>query len=395
MKKKIRQVFKQTEIFFYNQIWFPKDTWQGYFFRYGIAFTLASLLTPLTFLFLKQQLQPILILSAVLAISLSTLLGNLSSGILLTVFSLLFLLIRSYFEATPISQAAISLIELLAVGTLLSFLIPYLKKVSLIKEFNKREREYEKQIIVLTAQKRKAEEESKVREEFISIASHELKTPLTTTLLKLQTALHNVRNVTLANFSVQNLLGMLESAEQQAQRLSKIINNLLNVSLMRTGRLELEFEECDLREITGEVIERFSEKAEKENSPLSFNATEEPVNGVFDRVRIEQVVTNLISNAMKYGGGKPIEIKLTKNSRTAQITVKDYGIGITREQINRIFNLFERGVQGNTYKGLGIGLYITSQIIKAHHGRVMVTSKENHGSEFTVELPLKPTGAKA
>lgn len=395
MKKKIIQAWQQTVIFFYNQTFFPQDTLHGHLFRYGSAVILTCLLIPLTFLFPNLPLLPVLLLTALFAITLGTLLGNLQSGILLTVFSLLFLLIRAYYERFPIVLTASTMVELLALGSLLSFTIPYLKKISLIKEFNKREREYEKQIILLTQQKRKAEEDSKMREEFISIASHELKTPLTTTLLKLQTALHNVRNVTLANFSVQNLLGMLESAEQQAQRLSKIINNLLNVSLMRTGRLELEFEECDLREITGEVIERFSEKAEKENSPLSFNATEEPINGVFDRVRIEQVVTNLISNAMKYGGGKPIEIKLTKNSRTAQITVKDYGIGITREQINRIFNLFERGVQGNTYKGLGIGLYITSQIIKAHHGRVMVTSKENHGSEFTVELPLKPAGSKA
>ena len=126
----------------------------------------------------------------------------------------------------------------------------YSKKIDQLAKFNEKEKEYLKQVARFAAENERLKMEIRARDEFLSIASHELKTPLTATLLKLQVALHNIRNTSLANFSVQNLMDMLLSSEQQTQRLSKMIGDLLNVSLMRTGRLELDMESGDLSQIT-------------------------------------------------------------------------------------------------------------------------------------------------
>lgn len=259
--------------------------------------------------------------------------------------------------------------------------------MSLIREFNRKEKNYLTQVKNLTEENLKSQKEIKVRDEFLSIASHELKTPLTSTLLKLQIALNNIKNVSLADFSVQKLLEMLESAEQQTQRLSRMINDLLNVSIIRTGRLDLEFEETDLSQIVKDVAGSFSERAEKEGYKVRVEA-EDKIKAVIDKVRVSQVVTNLISNALKYGLGNPISVKAYKYSSIGKIIIEDHGIGIPTNQQDKIFSLFER-VHNNNYTGLGIGLYISSQIVKAHKGKIDVQSKPGKGSIFTVELPLK------
>ncbi len=206
-------------------------------------------------------------------------------------------------------------------------------------------------------------------------------------LLQLQTALHNIRNVSLANFSVEKLLKMLESAEQQTNRISKMINDLLNVSLITTRKLDLELREVDLSKLTKEVVESFSERLEHEGYKLKLDADSSVV-GKWDKIRIEQAVSNLLSNAIKYGDRKPIEVKVTNHNETAKISVVDHGIGIPTEHRENIFALFERAPPQDKYKGLGVGLYITNQIVKAHHGNIRVDSRENKGSTFTIELPL-------
>lgn len=293
-------------------------------------------------------------------------------------------------DLIDITQPAfvIPLIEFYLEGIFVSYIIDFLRKTDLVNQANRKMSEQDKKIGTLRGQVTSLQSEIKSRDEFLSIASHELKTPLTSMLLQLQTALHNIRNVSLANFSVENLLKMLESAESQTTRLSKMINDLLNISLMTTRKLELDLEEVDLSELTKNVIGNFSEKLSKEGQSLSFEP-EEKIIGQMDKVRVEQVVTNLISNAIKYGNKKPIEIRVTNSGLTGKIVVKDQGIGIPKDRRNKIFSLFERAAPANKYEGLGVGLYITNQIVKAHQGRIRVESRENEGSTFTVELPLR------
>jgi signal transduction histidine kinase len=207
-------------------------------------------------------------------------------------------------------------------------------------------------------------------------------------LLRLQSILHNIRHVSLAKFSVENLLKGLETAEQQSHRLSRMINDLLNISLITTGKFNLERERTNLADLVKEVVSEFSEKLEADGYYLELK-TDEPVICYVDKLRIEQVISNLLSNAVKYGNQKPIEIKVEKNSHNAKISVKDHGIGIHKSNANRLFMLFERGVADDYKKGLGVGLYIANQIIKAHKGTIKVKSRPNFGSEFTLELPLR------
>ncbi|KKQ14801.1 MAG: Sensory box histidine kinase [Candidatus Daviesbacteria bacterium GW2011_GWA1_36_8] len=232
-----------------------------------------------------------------------------------------------------------------------------------------------------------AQSEIKLRDEFLSMASHELKTPLTSMLLQIQSALHNIKNVSLANFSVANLLKMLESVETQTERLSKMINDLLNVSLITTGKLELEKENFDLSKTVREVVNRFVEKLEKEGYTLSLEADKE-ILGNWDKLRIEQVITNLLTNAIKYGDKKPIEVRVINFNKSGKIHVKDQGIGIPAELQKKIFEKFERAVTSSQFQGSGLGLYITNQIVKAHNGKVHLKSREGKGSTFIVELPV-------
>jgi signal transduction histidine kinase len=277
-----------------------------------------------------------------LAICLSSFVGTFTSGFLLTGFATSTLIL--FFQPTLLSlQSSIEILSFIATGIVISVIIHRCKRADLGNEFARREHEYKKTISQLTQEKLEAIKEIRVRDEFISIASHELKTPLTTTLLKLQTALHNVRHVTLANFSVQNLLDMLESAELQSKRLAKMINDLLNVSIIRTGRLELEREECDVVVIAKEVVNRFAEKAEKEGVELRVDA-KGTIPAFCDKVRLEQVISNLISNAIKYGKAKPIDVFVWKSGNVAKISIKDRGIGISPDKREKVFNLFERAV---------------------------------------------------
>jgi PAS domain S-box-containing protein len=224
-------------------------------------------------------------------------------------------------------------------------------------------------------------EESKqavlARDEFLSIASHELRTPLTALKLRLQAVLHS-RDLS------EKAERRVESAVRQTERLERLIDNLLDVSRITTGHLELEPEEFDLAEMAQEVAERFREQAA--GVALSFEASE-PVLGCWDRLRLEQVVSNLLANALKYGEGKPVLVRVSAQPSSAVVSVADHGIGIAPQDLSRIFNQFERVLGRRTFGGLGMGLYIARQIAQAHGGRIEVDSAQNRGSNFRVVLP--------
>lgn len=225
------------------------------------------------------------------------------------------------------------------------------------------------------------------RDEFLSIASHELKTPLTSMLLQLQSVLHSMKSQSLATFSIDKTMQMLESTIGQSKRLSKLVNDLLNISLITTGRLELERERTNLTQVTKDVIVRLEDAAKKSGSSIGFEVKGSVV-GKWDKIRIEQAVTNLIANAIKYGGGRDIDVVVEKVNNKAVLSVADTGAGISKNQQERIFNRFQRGDVSPSIQGLGVGLYLVSEIVKAHGGEIKVESKLGQGSTFYLSLPI-------
>ncbi|PTL83264.1 ATP-binding protein [Vitiosangium sp. GDMCC 1.1324] len=232
---------------------------------------------------------------------------------------------------------------------------------------------------------REAKEAIQVRDEFLSVASHELKTPLTPLRLKLHTLRQSARRQAEA-VNRDTLLSHLDVAERQVSRLSRLIDSLLDVSRIGAGKLELDWEEVNLAEVVREVVNRFDPQALKAECPVTVWAPR-PVIGRWDRLRLEQVVTNLLTNALKYGAGKPVELSVSEEAGHAVLLVHDHGIGIEAGNLSRIFDRFERAVSERHYGGLGLGLYITRKIVEALGGTIHAQSTPGEGSTFVVTLP--------
>jgi signal transduction histidine kinase/DNA-binding response OmpR family regulator len=233
---------------------------------------------------------------------------------------------------------------------------------------------------------REAQEAILARDEFLSIASHELKTPLTSLQLQVQTLIRAAQKGSAAKLTPERLTGKLQLADQQTERLANLINELLDVSRIRSGRIDMRLEELDVTEIVHTVVVRFEEQLLQAGSNLRL-ACDNQALVCADRSRLEQVVTNLLSNAIKYGAGKAIEIRVTQDAENVQMAVRDEGIGIAPEHLERIFVRFERAVSSDNYGGLGLGLYIVRQIVEALGGTIRVVSALGTGSTFTVMLP--------
>lgn len=233
-----------------------------------------------------------------------------------------------------------------------------------------------------------AEEAARVRQDFLSIAGHELKTPLTSVLLNLRSLEKALRTGPLA--SDARLTAKWDSLARQIGRLEGLVDQLLDVSRITAGKLVLAPEPLDLVQVAREVAERFSAGAE--GSAIEVRARS-PAPGEWDRLRIEQILTNLLSNAVKYGEGRPIsiEVAITESGvvRQASFEVRDRGIGIPPDEIGRIFGRFERGASERDYGGLGLGLWIVRQMVDAMGGTIAVESTPGLGSTFTVRLPCR------
>jgi PAS domain S-box-containing protein len=227
-----------------------------------------------------------------------------------------------------------------------------------------------------------------LRDEFLSVASHELRTPVTSLQLAVQSAL----TVGLTADAPQDFLRQaLESAERQTRRLGRLVDALLDVSRIEAGRLELNREPTDLAQLAREVVRVLAEDLRRAGCEVVLDVPAELI-GYWDRARLEQVMTNLLSNAFKYGAGRPIDVIVAGAGEVARLTVRDRGIGVPEGEHGRIFERFERAVSARHYGGLGLGLYIVRRIVDAHGGRAMVTSPEGGGAAFTVELPIAEPG---
>jgi signal transduction histidine kinase len=222
-----------------------------------------------------------------------------------------------------------------------------------------------------------ADEAIRLRDEFLVVAAHELKTPLTALQLQLG-----------ALGRAQGDLRKLEVANRQTRRLGALVENLLDVSRISEGRLKLEPEDVLLHEAVKDVLERCHEEALRVGSEVTLNIQAQP-DGCWDRLRIEQVISNLLSNAFKYGRGQPIAVTVAREGNNALLVVEDHGIGVSPDKLETIFGRFERGVPVKAYGGLGLGLYIARQIVEAHCGKVSVQSVLGEGATFRVELPAR------
>jgi PAS domain S-box-containing protein len=226
----------------------------------------------------------------------------------------------------------------------------------------------------------------RVREEFLMIASHELRTPLTSLLLQLGALRAMVERE--VDPTVDSRCGKgVRAAYRQAQRLAKLTDTLLDVSRL-SGHIRLELEEFDLTGAAREIVERWSEEADIVGCELRFHENGPSV-GLWDSLRIEQALVNLLSNATKYGPGKPIDITIETTPDSLCLTVEDRGMGIGAEDAERIFQLFERAVSSKHYGGLGLGLFITRQIVEACGGTIEVASQVGQGSVFRMWLPVR------
>jgi PAS domain S-box-containing protein len=231
-----------------------------------------------------------------------------------------------------------------------------------------------------------------VRDTFLSVASHELKTPLTPMALRLQGITRVLAQQPDSPF-VQQVRVYTQGAKRQIDKLAALVNDLLDVSRITSGRFRMELEPTDLALIARDVVTRFEPEAERAGSSLELKA---PLSlpARTARLRIEQVFTNLVDNAIKYGAGKPVFIVLEAHGERARFAVHDQGIGIPPEHHARIFERFERAVSERNYGGLGLGLYISRTIVETLGGAIRVRSEPGKGATFTVEVPLQQGAAR-
>ena len=227
----------------------------------------------------------------------------------------------------------------------------------------------------------------RMRDDFMSIVSHEVRTPLNGLILETQLRKMHLARDNASAFTLDKMKAMVERDERQIQSLIRLIEDMLDVSRIRTGKLSIRPSEFDLSAAVGNLLESFAAQISAVGSSVNYRS-EQPVVGQWDEFRIEQVVSNLLTNALRYGAKKPIDVSVYTRSAWAVIEVSDQGIGISEENQQRIFHQFERIAGSHVVTGLGLGLYISEQIVAAHDGQISVHSALGEGATFRVCLPL-------
>lgn len=253
-------------------------------------------------------------------------------------------------------------------------------------------RKQEELVAQLQVTQRELERAVRMRDDFMSMVSHELRTPLNTLYLEAQLRQLHVSKGNLAAFTADRLPAMIERDQRQIRNMVRLIDDMLDVTRMRKDALSIQPKPTDLAQLARAVVENLRQQAEAAGSEISLQAPAE-LPGVWDEFRIEQVLTNLLTNALRYGGGQPVAMVVERIGAgadgVARISVRDRGIGIALEDQARIFEQFERTEHSRKHAaGLGLGLYITRQIVSLHGGRIGVASEPGEGSTFSVELPL-------
>jgi signal transduction histidine kinase len=221
----------------------------------------------------------------------------------------------------------------------------------------------------------------RLRDEFLLIAGHELRTPLAVLMLQHQSLAQASDAMTISKVREK-----AKKLVDQGDRLGRLIEELLDVSRISAGQLTLGREEIDLAKLVEDIVERMTDDPRRRSA---VRVVAESATGHWDRGRLDQVVTNLVSNAFKYGSGEQIDVRVAREDRHAVLSVRDRGIGIAVADQGRIFDRFERAVSPRSFGGLGLGLWIVRQLVVAHGGTIAVDSTPGNGSTFTVRLPIE------
>jgi signal transduction histidine kinase len=225
-----------------------------------------------------------------------------------------------------------------------------------------------------------------MRDEFMSMVVHELRTPLSVLAMEVRVRQHQIAADNVGFFATENLSKMFERDQRQVRSLTRLIDDMLDVSQIQHGKLSIRRARCDLTAMLRRVVAEVS--GQSGDVPITLTADCVDLAGEWDEFRLEQVVINLLTNALRYGGGKPISVELVQLPGAAAIRVSDRGIGIAPEDRARVFEQFVRVGDRMRTPGLGLGLYITKQLVEAHGGTISVDSTLGEGSTFTVALPI-------
>jgi PAS domain S-box-containing protein len=235
---------------------------------------------------------------------------------------------------------------------------------------------------------RKAQEALKSRDEFLSMASHDLRSPLTSLRLQLQAVRRDMQPGREGARSTEKVVARMESMERQTDRMLHMMDALLDITQMTAGRLELRRQKLDLVELVRGAVATLDEELRQSGVQVRVHA-EGPVEGMWDRLRLEQVVDNLLSNAVKYGKGQPVDLTVSTDGTLARLVVRDQGVGIAPEDQERLFERFERVRLDRRVTGYGVGLWIVRHVVEAHGGSISIESRLGEGSSFIVQLPSR------
>jgi signal transduction histidine kinase len=247
-------------------------------------------------------------------------------------------------------------------------------------ELHRLNAELERRVLERTAA---LEQAVRSRDEFLSVASHELKTPITSLQLYVQGM---VRAQSKGTLTAEQLNARLNRVQVQCGRLEKLINNLLDVSRADARTPALQRESFDMSELVADAAERFAEEFARVGCQVTVEARE-PIVGCWDKMRLEQAVTNLLQNATRYAPGAPVHIRVQSEGPWVRIVVRDGGPGIAEKDHARIFERFGQAASDQFTGGFGLGLWIVKQVVEAHEGSVTLASRPGAGAAFTLMLP--------
>ncbi|MBI2726937.1 MAG: hybrid sensor histidine kinase/response regulator [Polaromonas sp.] len=234
----------------------------------------------------------------------------------------------------------------------------------------------------------------RMRDDFMSMVAHELRTPLNTLFLEAQLRKMQLDRGNTTLFDAAYLQKMVARDQRQIQSMVRLIDDMLDVSRIRSNRLSIRPSQVDLQALLARVVSNLSNQASSAGSTITLEPGE-PATGTWDEFRIEQVVINLLTNALRYGKGKPVTVSTAGVPGGVCIKVRDQGMGISEEDQKRIFEQFERANGNDGTGGLGLGLFITQQLVEAHGGHIGVESRAGEGATFMITLPFTPPEAPA
>ena len=273
-------------------------------------------------------------------------------------------------------------------------------KVNVFVTLDQQRREMQRQMEALEAARREQEvllrelnetqaelqRSLRMRDEFMSLVAHELRTPLNTLFLETQMRSLQLKRGNLPAFNPEQMNNMIKRDERQIKAMIRLIDDMLDVSRMKSGTLSIRPGKVELMALLERVVNDLSLQAAAAGANVML-APHPPVEGHWDEFRIEQIVVNLLTNALRYGCQQPVTVTLTVRPDNARVDVRDCGAGIAPENQAKIFEPYERGVGSEGPAGLGLGLYISRQLAEVHEGSLTLESKPGEGAVFSLTLP--------